>query len=74
DGPSRLEQWRTRPHRDTWRRLQPYVVNLYLWEARRFEEEGWIERISQGLCCWRGPYDLQRGLRRAHYDPSDLIC
>ena len=69
----RLEEWRRSPSWVTWRRLQPYVVNLYEREARRFEREGWLEMITEGLYRWRGKYDPRIGIVGALYDPSDLI-
>ena len=73
EGFRRLEQWKEQPGLQTWRRLQPYVVNLYLWEARRLEEDGWLEKVSEGLYRWRGAYDERRGLVEAEYDPADLV-
>lgn len=73
DARQRLEEWRKAPSWATWQRLQPYVVNLYEREARRFEKEGWLETITDGLYLWRGKYDLLKGIAEALHDPSDLI-
>jgi CRISPR-associated endonuclease/helicase Cas3 len=73
DALRRLEAWQRSPGWTTWQRLQPYVVNLYEREARRFEQEGWLETVTEGLYRWRGRYDPRIGIVRALYDPSDLI-
>lgn len=73
DGFRRLERWKRQPDRQAWRRLQPYLVNLYLCEAHRLEEDGWLEKVSEGLYHWQGAYDERRGLVGASYDPADLI-
>ncbi len=73
DAFSRLDQWLDRPSRHSWRQLQPYLVNLYTRELRHFEFKGWLEKMSEGLYCWRGHYDERKGLVDADLDPSDLI-
>jgi len=73
DARQRLEEWRKAPSWTTWRRLQPYIVNLYEREARRFEREEWLKPITEGLYLWRGKYDPLKGIAEALYDPSDLI-
>lgn len=72
-GSRRLADWKIRPSRTTWRRLQPYTVSLQRYEANRLLSEGWLELLSEGLYRWIGKYDRIRGLAEARYDPADLI-
>lgn len=69
----RLADWKIRPSRTTWRRLQPYTVSLQRYEADRLLQESWLELLSEGLYRWIGKYDRIRGLAEARYDPADLI-
>ena len=69
----RVEQWKAHPSRSAWRRLQPYVVNLFQYEAKRLADDGWLDPLADGLYFWRGKYDRLRGLVEAVYDPADLI-
>jgi CRISPR-associated endonuclease/helicase Cas3 len=72
-GSRRLADWKIRPSRTTWRRLQPYTVSLQRYEADRLLQESWLEPLSEGLYRWIGKYDRIRGLAEAKYDPADLI-
>ena len=72
DAFNRLDVWLRYPCRDTWRRLQPYVVNLYRYELESLEREGWVDKPTEGLYRWNGGYDKKLGIR-AYYDPSDLV-
>lgn len=72
-GRDRLSDWRTRPSRATWRRLQPFVVSLLRREANRLLADSWLEPVSEGLYRWVGKYDRIKGLAEAAYDPADLI-
>ena len=69
----RLEQWKAHPSRRTWRGIQPYVVNLFQYEAKHLADDGWLDPLADGLYFWRGKYDKLRGLAEAGYDPADLI-
>lgn len=73
DGPSRLQAWQQAPSRQTWRQLQPYLVNLYAHEISYLRGEGWLKEISAGLYQWLGDYDDRCGLVGPKLDPSDLI-
>jgi CRISPR-associated endonuclease/helicase Cas3 len=73
DASSRLQAWLEYPNRRAWQRLQPYIVNLWPHEATRFEREGWLETVSEGLRLWIGDYDRTRGIVQANRDPADLI-
>ncbi|MBM4288720.1 MAG: CRISPR-associated helicase Cas3' [Deltaproteobacteria bacterium] len=70
-----LEEWKAYPSRETWRRLQPYLVNLYDWEVQKFKKDGnyWIEEIMPGIFQWKGGYDKRLGLVGAYHDPCDLV-
>ncbi len=72
-GSRRLADWKHRPSRATWRRLQPYTVSLQRYEANRLIKEGWLEPVSEDLYRWVGKYDRIRGIAEANYDPADLI-
>lgn len=72
-GSRRLNDWKTRPSRATWRRLQPFVVSLLRREANRLLADSWLEPVSEGLYRWVGKYDRTKGLAEAAYDPVDLI-
>ncbi len=68
-----LDDWKKRPCRLTWQRLQPYLINLFCYEVSRLSREGWLEPISRGFYRWRGMYDERMGAVGTEYDPSDLI-
>ncbi len=70
---SKLRQWQFAPSRDAWRALQPYVVNLFLWQVPGFERDGFLELLDTGLYRWLGDYDEVRGIVPDAVDPSDLI-
>jgi CRISPR-associated endonuclease/helicase Cas3 len=69
----RLRQWQFSPSRRAWRSLQPYVVNLFSWQAIGFANEGFLELLDTGLYRWLGRYDEIRGIVPDAMDPSDLI-
>jgi CRISPR-associated endonuclease/helicase Cas3 len=68
-----LERWLAYPSRESWRTLQPYLINLFDHEALRLERDGWLVRIADGLYRWEGGYDNRRGIVEALYDPADLV-
>jgi CRISPR-associated endonuclease/helicase Cas3 len=68
-----VERWRWAPSREAWRGLQPFVVNLYNYESKKYVESGWIEELGPGLCRWLGRYDCLRGISAEALDPADLI-
>lgn len=70
---ARLADWERGPSREKWQKLQPYVVNFFLWEAQRLESEGWLQPLGDGLYYWLGRYDRVRGVVADARDPSDLI-
>ena len=72
DSAARLADWEKWPSREAWRALQPFIVNLYQFEATRFESEGWLQQLGDGLCVWLGRYDAVRGIEAASLDPADL--
>lgn len=75
DSEKRLQAWMHTRTQKTWRRLQPYLVNLYHYEVIRLKKESdWLlESVSDNLYRWRGDYDNQRGIMAAMPDPADLI-
>jgi len=73
DAPIRLQEWLAHPSRRTWQRLQRYMVSLWPYEATKFEHEGWLVAVSEGLKVWKGRYDDVRGIVQAFRDPSDLV-
>lgn len=72
-GSRRLADWKLRPSRVTWRRLQPYTISLQRYEANRLIKEDWLEPVSEDLYRWVGKYDRIRGIAEANYDPADLV-
>ncbi|HEY9072641.1 MAG TPA: hypothetical protein VIN67_00795 [Desulfobaccales bacterium] len=73
EGFTRLDRWLRLPSRNGWRQLQPYLVNLYEKEIKKFLQDSWIEEVSPGLYRWLGCYDSRRGLVGPLHDPSDLV-
>jgi CRISPR-associated endonuclease/helicase Cas3 len=58
-----------------YRKLQPYLVNLYQRDFNRAAELR--EEIAPGLWIWQGNYDQLKGIgigdRAIEYDPADLV-
>jgi CRISPR-associated endonuclease/helicase Cas3 len=73
DSAARLADWEKWPSREAWRSLQPFIVNLYQFEASRFEAEGWLKKLAGDLYYWLGGYDHLRGIEAVSLDPADLI-
>jgi len=71
DAMARLEGFKARPGYRAWRRLQPYLVNLFSHEVTAKRE--WLEQVSAGLFVWTGAYDERLGLIEGYSDPADLI-
>jgi len=69
----RLKEWKDRPSRRTWQRLQPLLVNMFVYEVKKLVSDGYLEPVSAGLYRSYGMYDRLKGLVSAIYDPSDLI-
>ena len=72
DAIRRLAAWQRAPGRETWRALQPYLINLYRYEVE--QKHDWLEPCSEGLFVWKGRYDKQIGITEEYRDPSDLIA
>jgi len=68
-----LKDWKSHPSRRTWRRLQPFVINVFEYEAKRLIQDGIMEDLGNGLYLWNGKYDEKIGAV-AEYDPADLIA
>lgn len=71
DAAAQLEEFLARPGYVTWRRLQPYIVNLFAYEVATRGE--WLERVADGLYLWKGAYDERLGVVEGYADPADLI-
>lgn len=72
DGIDRLLEWEAAPSERTWRRLQPYLVNLRRRELTELEYS--LEPVTDGLYKWKGTYDdvTHTGPREFMSDPTDL--
>jgi CRISPR-associated endonuclease/helicase Cas3 len=74
DGIAHLRDWQRMPSRAAWRRLQPYLVNLFCHEANRLLNQGWIVEVTNGLYeCSKEAYDERLGLTQASLGPEDLV-
>jgi len=72
DSLSFLNEWERNPSRRNWRRLQPYVVNIYRWQITRFRD--WLHPLQEDTFFqWTGKYDDVRGISDEALDPADLI-
>lgn len=72
DYKQQLNQWLSFPGRDTWRTLQPYLVNVYELESRTLISDGLITKLTDELYIWEGVYDKIMGIS-AVSDPADYI-
>ncbi len=68
-----LKEWQDYPSQSAWRKIQPYLINLYQNQIKKYEEEDRIHQISEGLYQWLGKYDERRGIIADALDPSDLV-
>jgi CRISPR-associated endonuclease/helicase Cas3 len=68
-----LDEWLYNPNQKNWRMLQPYLVNVFKWEAVKLMQEGMVTEISTNLYIWEGLYDKVKGIGGMEFDPSDLI-
>ena len=72
DALSILNEWERDTSRRNWRRLQPYVVNIYQWQIKKFRD--WLHPLQEDtLFQWVGKYDDVRGISNEAVDPADLI-
>ncbi|NVM20714.1 MAG: CRISPR-associated helicase Cas3' [Desulfobacterales bacterium] len=72
DALSILNEWERDTSRRNWRRLQPYVVNIYRWQIERFRD--WLHPLQEDtLFQWVGKYHDVRGISNEAIDPADLI-
>ncbi|WP_420457010.1 CRISPR-associated endonuclease Cas3'' [Rubrivirga sp.] len=63
--------WRARRH--AWRRLQPFVVNVFDRQFGIFQQSPHFETLDDdALHVWRGTYDPLLGLPLELTDPADL--
>jgi len=59
------------PSRDDFRKLQPYIVNLYPYQYQECAD--WIDESIDGIHKWTGPYDSVRGLITESIKSEDLL-
>lgn len=57
----------------TFRKLQPYLVNIKQYKFRQFLLDGLIMEISDGRYEWCGIYDNVRGLMATGRNPEDFV-
>lgn len=60
-------------NRDEWRRLQNLSVGIYRYSARKYEDEGLIRQVIDGLYVWSGVYNERTGISAECPDPADLV-
>ena len=72
DAIGRLDAWEATPSERTWRRLQPYLINLRRRELTDLEDS--LMPVTDGLYRWKGTYDgtTHVGPREFMSDPTDL--
>jgi CRISPR-associated endonuclease/helicase Cas3 len=68
-----LKNWGFHPSRKTWRQLQPFIVNVFEYEAGHFIHDRIMEDLGNSLYLWNGKYDEKIGAV-AEYDPADLFA
>lgn len=73
DAEERLAEWRAKPSRAAWRRLQPYLISLRRNDLERLRSDGWVQPITEAVYRWCGQYHKRRGVVAAVHDPSDLV-
>jgi CRISPR-associated endonuclease/helicase Cas3 len=67
-----LAEWS--PHPGGWfRRVSPFVVNLYRRDVTRLQREGQVRAHESGAWVYSGPYDSRLGLGVDLPDPTDLV-
>lgn len=72
DSMTAFNKWQENPSQMRWRRLQPYLVNIYRWQIKVFED--WLYPVSENnLFLWTGKYDDLYGIATEAIDPADLI-
>jgi CRISPR-associated endonuclease/helicase Cas3 len=65
--------WSENPSLEAWRRVQPYLIQMYRYEAKSAEADGWLEPLSENVRLWRGTYDNLIGVQRGVRDTTDLV-
>jgi len=68
-----LNDWKNYTSRSTWRQLQPFIINVFEYEARKYIQDRIMEDLGKNLYLWNGKYDAKIGAA-AEYDPTDLIA
>lgn len=68
-----LRMWESSPSRYSFRRLQPYMIQLYRFEAEKKEKDGWLREVADNVYEWLGDYDERIGIKEEVHDPFSLI-
>jgi CRISPR-associated endonuclease/helicase Cas3 len=68
-----LRMWESSPSRYSFRRLQPYMIQLYRFEAEKKEKDGWLREVADNVYEWLGDYDERLGIIEEVHDPFSLI-
>lgn len=68
-----LKNWKFHPSRKTWRQIQPFIVNVFEYEAGPFILDEIMKDLGNNLYLWNGKYDEKIGVV-AEYDPADLFA
>ncbi|WP_163150446.1 CRISPR-associated helicase Cas3' [Anoxybacillus sp. MB8] len=68
-----LRMWESSPSRHLFRRLQPYIIQLYRFEAVKKEKDGWLREVADNVYEWLGDYDEKVGIKEEVHDPFSLI-
>lgn len=59
--------------RETLRRLQPYLVDIWRRALIPHEQAGRLSEVRPGLWEWLGGYDSVRGITGSSGDPAELV-
>lgn len=59
--------------RETLRRLQPYIVNVFRRRADEYTRRGLLSEVMPGLYVWRGQYDRIRGVMPLAEDAAHFV-
>ncbi len=60
-------------NREEWRKLQNLSVSVFRYSASKYEEEGLIKPVLDGLYEWTGIYNHRTGISAECPDPADLV-
>jgi len=61
-------------NRDEWRRLQSLSVSIWRSLVSKYEQQGFVKPVIEGLYEWTGVYNRQTGISTTECpDPADLV-